>query len=69
MTDAAWSEAPISDSNLPVAPSSATASTPGEARPPRRQKVTRSLWTAPIKVVKCAPPTTPSGVLAVVQLP
>ena len=69
MTGAAWGEALISDSNLMVTPRSATSSTPGEARPPLRQKVTWSLCTAPINVVKCAPETTPSGVLAIVQLP
>ena len=69
MTVAAWGEASSSDRNLPVKPVSATSSTPGEARPPLRQKVTSSLCTAPIRVVKCAFETTPSGVLSRVQLP
>ena len=69
MTAAAWGEALISDSNRFGTPRSATTSTPGEARPPGLQKVTLPLCTAPINVVKCAPATTPSGVLAVVQLP
>ena len=54
---------------MPVDPSSATASIPGVAVPPGLQKVTRRLCTAPIKVVKCAPPTTPPGVLLVVHAP
>ena len=69
MRAAAWGKALTSDSNRPVTPSSATFSTPGEAGPPLRQNVTLSLWTAPTSVVKCAPETTPPGVLAVVQLP
>ena len=69
MSAAAWGEALTSDSNLGVTPSSATFSTPGEARPPLCQKVTSSLCTAPIRVVKWAPATTPPGVLSRVQLP
>ena len=52
-----------------VPPVSATSSTPGVARPPLCQKVTSSLCTAPISVVKCAFGTTPPGVLSRVQLP
>ena len=55
--------------NVPVEPNSATSSTPALAVPPLCQKVTPLPWTPPISVVKCAPPTTPPGVLAVVQLP
>ena len=61
--------ASISDLNVPVDPSSATASIPGVAVPPELQNVTLLLCTAPIRVVKCAPPTTPPGVLVVVHSP
>ena len=69
MISTAWGEASSSDRNLLVMPVSATSSTPGEARPPLCQKVTSSLWTAPMRVVKCAFETTPPGVLSRVQLP
>ena len=69
MTETAFELALISDWKVDVEPSSATFSTPVVAVPPGAQKVTMALCTAPISVVKCAPPTTPSGVLAVVQLP
>ena len=68
-TTATWGEASSSDRNLLVKPVSATSSTPGEARPPLCQKVTSSLCTAPMRVVKCALETTPPGVLSRVQLP
>lgn len=69
MTESACALALISDRKVDVAPSSATPSTPAVAMPPDSQNVTISLCTAPIRVVKCALPTTPPGVLAVVQLP
>ena len=70
MTDATSAPlALISDRNVLVAPSSATPSIPEVAVSPGLQKVTLLLCTAPIRVVKCAPPTTPPGVLARVHSP
>ena len=40
---------------------------PAVAVPPLLQNETLLLWTAPIKVVKCAPPGMPPGVTAVVH--
>ena len=54
---------------VPVEPNSATNSTPGLACSPTFQNVTPLPCTPPIRVVKCAPATTPPGVLSNVQLP
>ena len=64
-----WLLALISDMNVLVPPTSATASIPGVAVPPACQKVTLLLCVAPISVVKWAPEGTPPGVAAVVQVP
>ena len=68
----AWAFEPaavISLLRVLVPPISAILSIPALAVPPLLQKVTWSLWTAPINVVKCAPPGTPPGVTLVVHLP
>ena len=69
MTDSVCELASTSLRKVGVEPSSATNSTPALACSPAAQKVTPLPCTPPIRVVKCAPPTTPPGVLASVQLP
>ena len=68
-TDRVWGLRATSPRKVAVEPSSATCSTPALARDPACQKVTPLPCTPPIRVVKCAPATTPPGVLASVQLP
>ena len=69
MTERVCGLARTSLRKVATAPSSATSSTPALAMLPLDQNVTSPECTAPISVVKCAPPTTPPGVLEMVQLP
>ena len=60
ISEASGPDATTSDRNSPVRPVSAMISVPSLATPPRSQKTTPLLCTAPISVVKCAPPGTPT---------
>ena len=65
----AFDSAAISSLKVAVDPSSAIASTPALAVPPSSRKTASALWTAPIRVVKCAPVGTPLGLTPVVHSP